>query len=154
MINSELVKTVDKESDDTIVSTVTYGDGIIKVDESVNYFHVVEATDVPIIPSIATMSCSYDTALNYDTTTSSYGYSDPVDGGCLYTVPDNYVVTGTLHQQPNTITFIARDQSEMIKIADDGFYVRGKKLEQDDNEAKILYQEFLNWFKNQSIGSF
>lgn len=153
MINSELVKTVDIKTDETIVCTVTYGDEILKASESINYYHVVEDPEVPVVPSITTVSCSNDNALIYDMANSSYGYSDPVDGGCLYKVPDNYVVTGKLYQQPNTIKFIARDNTEMIKIADDGFYIRGKKLEQDDNEAKIVYQEFLNWFKNQSIGS-
>ena len=61
MINSELVKTVDRVSDDAIASTVTYGGEIIKVDESSNYFHVVD--DAPIIPSITTMSCSDGTTV-------------------------------------------------------------------------------------------
>jgi hypothetical protein len=38
--------------------------------------------------------------------------------------------------------------SEMLRVADDGFYVRGKKLAIDDNEARAVYQalrEFLIW---------
>ena len=34
---------------------------------------------------------------------------------------------------------------EMIKVAPDGFYVRGKKVPQDDQEAKIVYNAFKQW---------
>lgn len=45
------------------------------------------------------------------------------------------------------ITFYA-NQSEMLKVASDGFYVRGKKLDIDDNEAESVYKalrQFLIW---------
>lgn len=38
--------------------------------------------------------------------------------------------------------------TEWIKISDEGFWVRGQKVEQDKNEARIVYQafkEFLMW---------
>lgn len=38
--------------------------------------------------------------------------------------------------------------SEMLKVAADGFYVRGKKLNVDDNEAEQVYKafrQFLIW---------
>ena len=47
----------------------------------------------------------------------------------------------------NCITFLAQN-SELLKVCDDGFYVRGKKLEIDDDEAKSVYKalrEFLVW---------
>lgn len=45
------------------------------------------------------------------------------------------------------ITFYT-NQSEMLKVAEDGFYVRGKKLDVDDKEAATVYKafrEFLIW---------
>ena len=40
------------------------------------------------------------------------------------------------------------NQTEWIKISEDGFWVRGQKVEQDAEEAKIVYnafKEFLTW---------
>ena len=34
---------------------------------------------------------------------------------------------------------------EMLKIAEDGFYVRGIRLEQDDKEIKEVYNCFKEW---------
>lgn len=34
---------------------------------------------------------------------------------------------------------------EMIRIAEDGFYVRGVRLEQDDKEIKEVYNCFKEW---------
>lgn len=45
------------------------------------------------------------------------------------------------------ITFYT-NQNEMLKVASDGFYVRGKKLDIDDNEAESVYKalrQFLIW---------
>jgi hypothetical protein len=39
-------------------------------------------------------------------------------------------------------------QTEMLKVADDGFYVRGVRVEADDREAATVYnafKEFLVW---------
>lgn len=47
----------------------------------------------------------------------------------------------------SNITFYA-NQSEMLKVTPDGFYVRGKKLDVDDDEAKEVYKafrQFLIW---------
>jgi hypothetical protein len=38
--------------------------------------------------------------------------------------------------------------SEMLRVAEDGFYVRGVKVPADDNEAKTVYnafKQFLVW---------
>jgi hypothetical protein len=45
------------------------------------------------------------------------------------------------------ITFYS-GPSEMLKVASDGFYVRGKKLDIDDSEAESVYRalrQFLIW---------
>lgn len=33
----------------------------------------------------------------------------------------------------------------MLKVAADGFYVRGVKLEQDEHEARKVYDSFMAW---------
>jgi hypothetical protein len=47
----------------------------------------------------------------------------------------------------NSLTMIAGN-TEMLRIAQDGFYVRGVKVTQDDKEAEIVYnafKQFLTW---------
>ena len=34
---------------------------------------------------------------------------------------------------------------EMLRVAKDGFYVRGVKVEADDKEAKAVYEAFKQW---------
>ena len=34
---------------------------------------------------------------------------------------------------------------EMIRISRDGFYIRGKKVPQDDKEAETVYNAFKQW---------
>jgi hypothetical protein len=34
---------------------------------------------------------------------------------------------------------------EMLRIAEDGFYVRGKKLKTDDKESQEVYNAFKEW---------
>jgi hypothetical protein len=33
----------------------------------------------------------------------------------------------------------------MLRVARDGFYVRGKRVNQDDKEAEIVYNAFSQW---------
>jgi len=50
-------------------------------------------------------------------------------------------------KQQSNITFIT-NQNELLRIAEDGFYVRGKKLDIDEEEARSVYRafkEFLIW---------
>jgi hypothetical protein len=44
----------------------------------------------------------------------------------------------------NTIT-LNSNTTEMLRIAKDGFYVRGKRVNQDDKEAEIVYNTFHQW---------
>jgi hypothetical protein len=44
----------------------------------------------------------------------------------------------------NNITMNA-DQTEMLRIGPDGFWVRGVKVEQDEHEAEQVYQAFQEW---------
>lgn len=50
-------------------------------------------------------------------------------------------------QPESYITFIT-NQSELLKITEEGFFVRGKKVEADEQEAASVYRafkEFLIW---------
>jgi hypothetical protein len=42
------------------------------------------------------------------------------------------------------ITFYT-DQTEMFALKKDGFYVRGIKVSQDENEAEKVYTAFKSW---------
>lgn len=44
----------------------------------------------------------------------------------------------------NNIVFKS-GSDEMLRVAQDGFYVRGIKLEQDDKEATEVYNAFKQW---------
>ena len=35
--------------------------------------------------------------------------------------------------------------AEMLRVSPEGFWVRGVKIEQDDNEAQIVYNAFKSW---------
>lgn len=45
---------------------------------------------------------------------------------------------------PNTISLNA-NSTEMLRVAEDGFYVRGVKIEQDEKEAEKVYNAFHQW---------
>lgn len=71
-------------------------------------------------------------------------------------IPDDYVdnlpaqgfkVSQNPAGRTNSITFYAGgdEPNEMLKVAPDGFYVRGVKLEQDEKEAALVYNAFREW---------
>jgi hypothetical protein len=45
---------------------------------------------------------------------------------------------------PNTIRCMAAGE-EMLRVAPEGFWVRGVKVAQDQNEAETVYQAFKAW---------
>ena len=62
-------------------------------------------------------------------------------------LPDEPNFTFDVDAEPNNITCIAGG-TEMLRVADDGFYVRGVKVPADDREAATVYtafKEFLVW---------
>ncbi len=46
--------------------------------------------------------------------------------------------------KPN-IVFHTNESNEMLRIAKDGFYVRGVRVEQDKEEAEKVYNAFHQW---------
>ena len=62
-------------------------------------------------------------------------------------LPDESNFTFDVDAKPNNITMISGG-AEMLRVAEDGFYVRGKKVPVDDKEAATVYnafKEFLVW---------
>ena len=61
--------------------------------------------------------------------------------------------TYTFHndsQYENSITFMSKGE-EMLRCGPNGFWVRGKKIEQDDNEARVVYNSFKEWLTWQQL---
>jgi len=46
--------------------------------------------------------------------------------------------------QESSIT-LNSNTTEMLRVSKDGFYVRGKRVNQDDKEAEIVYNAFSQW---------
>lgn len=45
----------------------------------------------------------------------------------------------------------AESKEEMLRISKDSFYVRGVKVEQDKQEARKVYEAFIDWMRGISI---
>ena len=52
--------------------------------------------------------------------------------------------TMTSDTQESVITFTG-GSNEMLRIAKDGFYIRGIRINQDDKESEIVYNAFHRW---------
>jgi hypothetical protein len=48
-----------------------------------------------------------------------------------------------LAREYNTIVFKTDSQTEMLRVAPDGFYIRGVKVEQGPEEAQAVYKAIL-----------
>ena len=64
--------------------------------------------------------------------------------------PTDIEILGSNDTDPNTIKLYAHGD-EMIRIAEDGFYVRGVKIPQDDGEALAVYNAFKQWMAWASL---
>jgi hypothetical protein len=53
--------------------------------------------------------------------------------------------------QENTISFYIAGNDEMLKISQNGFYVRGKRIPMDDKEAETVYNAFQSWLTWQNM---
>ena len=51
----------------------------------------------------------------------------------------------------NTISFYIADNDEMLKISSNGFYVRGRPVPIDDQEAQTVYNAFQGWLTWQNM---
>lgn len=67
-------------------------------------------------------------------------------------VIENAIVIGHGAQpESNTIVMCAGGNDEMLKISPNGFWVRGVKVEQDEREAKAVYEGFKAWMTWASL---
>jgi len=48
-------------------------------------------------------------------------------------------------EKPNAISLMMAGNDEMLRIAEDGFYVRGQRVPADDKEAETVYLAFKQW---------
>ena len=55
-----------------------------------------------------------------------------------------YLTVGVNNNNHNTIV-LNSNSSEMLRVAKDGFYVRGVKIDQDEKEAEKVYNAFHQW---------
>ena len=76
------------------------------------------------------------------------GISDPLYGAVPDTGP--YVLREQ-SSMPNSITMNTQGGDEMLRVAPDGFYVRGVKVPQDDKEALTVYNAFLQWMSYMAL---
>ena len=60
----------------------------------------------------------------------------------MYSNPTGHQFVNDL--KPNTITCMAGG-AEMLRVSPEGFWVRGEKVAQDDNEAQVVYNAFKSW---------
>lgn len=61
--------------------------------------------------------------------------------------PSFFIRDSDIKDKEARISFYT-NESEMLRVAEDGFYVRGQKLDIDDKEAASVYKafrEFLIW---------
>ena len=48
--------------------------------------------------------------------------------------------------KPEALFFVSQGV-EMLRVSRDGFYVRGVKLEQDESEARLVWEALVEWLK-------
>lgn len=61
---------------------------------------------------------------------------------------------GNEPEQGNVVFYagnMLEENSEMLKITKDGFYVRGVKIDQDDKEAETVYNAFRSWLTYHAL---
>jgi hypothetical protein len=58
---------------------------------------------------------------------------------------EEYRIVDTAEETRNAIAFHGPQQEEMLRISGQGFWVRGVKVTQDDQEAKNVYNAFTAW---------
>lgn len=65
----------------------------------------------------------------------------------MFNTTGSYSPAMTVTSPPDNTIVLYGAGEEMLRVAEDGFYVRGVKLEQDDNEIKEVYNCFKQWLE-------
>ena len=82
---------------------------------------------------------------------SKFTYTDKPGFAAQELHPVMSIMTKSLPQESN-ITFHNRTPGgEMLKITEDGFYVRGKRVEADEQEAAAVYRAFKQWLVEAAL---
>jgi hypothetical protein len=70
------------------------------------------------------------------------------DSAAIVPIPlsDQFKI-GPLDTAPH-IGFNINGSEEILKITNDGFFVRGERVPQDENEAKKVYEAFISLLKS------
>jgi len=78
-----------------------------------------------------------------------------VDGVISHIESDEGEVSEIMRNEPTHTTIFfgvyEGSQAEMLRITADGFYVRGVKLEQDEHEARKVWEAFTAWIRETNI---
>lgn len=61
----------------------------------------------------------------------------------------NSVISVTSPPQNNIV--LNTGMTEVLRITEDGFYVRGKKVPADENEAAAVYRAFKQWLVEMEL---
>lgn len=72
----------------------------------------------------------------------------------MFGEPEYPLFTFRADQQPNHVVFQtdANDPlTEMLRITETDFYVRGQKVKQGPNEAKLVYDAFQQWMVHAAL---
>jgi len=70
----------------------------------------------------------------------------------MFTILDQPInpVLSVSGSEKNAITMFGGGV-EMLKVTEDGFYVRGKKVPADDNEAEAVYKAFKQFLVHHAL---
>jgi hypothetical protein len=63
----------------------------------------------------------------------------------IYSIDSNSLGLGITGFDMNPNVTFNTGSDELLRIAKDGFYVRGVKIEQDEEEAEKVYNAFHQW---------
>lgn len=61
------------------------------------------------------------------------------------TTAEPYLTVGIRDTNATSNIVLSTNTTEMLRVAKDGFYVRGVKIEQDEQEAEKVYNAFHQW---------
>ena len=90
-------------------------------------------------------SITIDTAIaDYDVWLQDYAANIQQDNFYDYAVGDIHIGDYTATTAANNIILNGGGE-EMLRVAEDGFYVRGVKVKQGKREAKVVYEAFKKW---------
>ena len=80
-----------------------------------------------------------------DYTSAVAPYNIDIDGITISGANDALVDFDQWHKQQNNNITLNGGGEEMLRVAEDGFYVRGVRVDADAKEAEQVYKAFKQW---------